>query len=109
MLEKRRYQRLPSAIPCLWQSKNGEHTGEILDFSFGGACLGKSSKLPKEGTDVMLVLFPGTQDVRLWGQVIYSSENHMGRPRSGIEFMGSHQEGIEKLMPLLNCYIDDRD
>ena len=104
-MEKRRYKRLPSSIPCRWQNKYGDFSGEVMNISFDGVCIGKTPELPRVGSEVLLTLYPGKQDIRLWGEVKYSgsSETNM---RSGVQFMTGHQETIEKLLPLLNSHID---
>ena len=109
MRERRQFQRWKCLISCICSGQGLFLTGQVVDLSYGGACVAKPTEIPPVGIELD-VAFDGT--FALKAKVVYLNlerDNPKHRDHFGLEFSGAWKEKLEKLKPLLQRYVENLD
>ncbi len=97
VVERRRSLRWVGTLPCRFVSGTESLTGQLTNLSFEGACISDPSKIPLEGSEILLTLRPEQEDVTLRAKIIY-----VERAQFGIEFCESRAENLRVLKPFFH-------
>jgi len=106
MQERRQFQRWNCLIPCICSGEGLFLTGQVVDLSYGGACIAKPTETPRVGTELD-VAFDGT--FALKARVVYlnlEGDNPKHRDHFGLAFSGTWTEKLEKLKPLFRRHVE---
>jgi hypothetical protein len=108
-MDRRKFHRWESKIPCHCKGEDISLSGLVTNLSFKGARVTNPSQIPEEGSEILVTLHPGKERVLLKARVVYTMcrINPPGvEEQFGIEFYGTWDERLEKLMPLFRKYIE---
>jgi len=99
--ENRRFRRLRASLPCSVAWEQEVFSAEVTNLSHGGALIMRAGRLPEEGTQLVVVLNVGQEEIRFRAQVRQIADND--QPASfGIEFRETHQEIESKLIQMMD-------
>ena len=105
MQERREFQRWRCLIPCICSSGSLFLTGEIVDLSYGGACVTNPTEIPQVGSELDVAV---DGKFALKARVVYlnrKQDNPKHRDHFGLEFSESWPQKVGKLKLLLQRYI----
>ncbi|HUV12661.1 MAG TPA: PilZ domain-containing protein [Acidobacteriota bacterium] len=94
MIDTGLLERLSCSIPCQCKWKKRCQAGVIVDLSFEGALVARSSSIPPLGSRVTVQLGPEAERITFTGKTAYVQE----KPGLlfGIEFSGKPEKNLEK-------------
>ena len=115
-IERRKFERWETSIPCTLEWKGSSTTGLITDLSFGAALIKQVDGLPAQGTSVAIRFEFNENEVQLNSKLaarILRTVHQLSEEGEGIVWIGVHFEESEeeirsKLTPVLQVHFPDR-
>lgn len=108
MQERREFPRWRCLIPCTCSGENFQFEGQVVDLSYGGACVAQPTEIAQVGSKLTLVV--GGSCV-LKSKITYlnrEKDNPKQNDYLGLEFLDPWPERVSKLKPLFTQHLNSR-
>ena len=110
-IERRKFERWETSIPCTLKWEGSSTTGLIADLSLGGALIKQVDSLPAKGASVVIsfeinkkeVQLNGTLAARILRTVEQLSEEGKGMAWLGVYFEEPQEQVRSKLTPVFQA------
>jgi len=106
--ERRKFRRWDCSIPCDVVKPGETVQAEVINLSFNGACITRSTEEMKPGDNITVNLDSDGKKVSLPGRIVYRIRED-GYYRLGVEFLGAWEAKLQSLMPLFQVYIEKEE
>ncbi len=115
-IERRKFKRWETSIPCTLEWEGSSTTGRITDLSFGGALIKQVDALPAQGASVAISFEIDENEVQLNGNLaarILRTLHQLSEEGEGMAWLGVYCEDSEeeirsKLTPVFQALFPDR-
>ncbi len=110
-IERRKFQRWKTSIPCTLEWQGSSTSGRIADLSWGGALIKQADALPAKGASVVISFEINQKEVQLNGTLaarILRTVQQFSEEGEGVAWLGMYFEEPEeqvraKLTPIFRA------